>query len=98
MYVFCQCLSSLGSDKAGLFLLYFFKQNYLPKFFILVNLNPYDSDSQSLLRGPLVVPDISWSGPRIPMQINILCFVDHQIIPSGRWSAQQKSLGTTALW
>jgi len=43
----------------------------------------YDSDFQSLLRGPLVVREITWSGPRIPTQINILCFADHQIITSG---------------
>jgi len=43
----------------------------------------YTSDSQSLLRGPLVVREMTWSGPRIPTQIIILCFADHQIITSG---------------
>jgi hypothetical protein len=37
----------------------------------------YNSDSQSLFRGPLVVREISPSGPRMPMQINILCFAEH---------------------
>jgi hypothetical protein len=43
----------------------------------------YGSDSQSLLRGPLVVREIRWSGPRMPIQINILHFADHQIIICG---------------
>jgi len=42
-----------------------------------------DSDSQSLLRGPLVVREISWSGPRIPIKFNALSFADHQIFLSG---------------
>ncbi len=37
----------------------------------------YDSVSQSLLRGPLVVRHNSSSGPRISIQINILCFAEH---------------------
>ncbi len=41
------------------------------------------SDSQSLLRGPKVVRVTCRSGPRIPIQINNLCFGDHQIILSG---------------
>ena len=43
----------------------------------------YSSDSQSLLRGPMVVREIGWGGPRIPIEINILCFADHQMIQSG---------------
>ena len=35
-----------------------------------------DSDSQSLLRGPLVVCEISSSGPRITILMNILYFAE----------------------
>jgi hypothetical protein len=46
-------------------------------------INLYISDSQSLLRGPLVVREISSSGPPIPIQINILFFEEQQNILSG---------------
>jgi len=57
---------------------------YLQQTFYLASvLKFYNSDSQSLLRGPLVVREINWSGPRIPIYINILSFADHQIFVSG---------------
>jgi len=36
-----------------------------------------------LLRGPPVVREIGWIGLRIRIQINILCFAEHQMILSG---------------
>ncbi len=36
------------------------------------------SVSQSLLREPLVVRQICSSGPRTAIQVNILCFAEHQ--------------------
>ena len=47
----------------------------------------YVSDSQSLLCGPQVVPEISSSGPRIHLKTNILCFADHHNSLSGNMLA-----------
>ncbi len=43
----------------------------------------YSSDSQSLLRGPMVVREICSSGPPIHMLISILCFEEHLNTLSG---------------
>jgi hypothetical protein len=51
----------------------YFRSNIGYSLFAIV----YTSDSQSLLRGPLVVHDISSSGLQIPIQINILTFAEH---------------------
>ncbi len=45
--------------------------------------NDCKSDSHSLVRGPLMVREISWSGQPIPLLINILCLAEHNNILSG---------------
>ncbi len=88
LMLICSCL--LMYDKCGLkFCLNWVNRNLLPVFILLEAIQIIHEILGQWFPNPaprtiqLVVHEIGWSGPRIPIKINILCFVEHQIIPSG---------------
>ncbi len=58
--------------------IFFIKSELVAQINHCVALTSYEgSDSQSLLHEPQVVREVSSSGPQMPIQIDILCFLEH---------------------
>ncbi len=72
-------LAKDGIDKTGFVtaVAHTIHSLYLEPLRFFYFLRTYPRESQSLLRGPLVVCEICSSDPPIPLQINVLSFVEH---------------------